>query len=166
MDIYELTEDNSRFSEAKIFSIGTGKKYYITKNSTPYLIAEADSTDNPFDTACIFGKYLCIGIYEKIAFVDLITLSTRFDTIDSWYFGDFVIYNDILFVLSDVGITAYDKDLNILWKNSGLAYDGVCIYGISDDGEYLEVSCELDPPDGCRVHKKVDIKTGNESEAD
>ena len=160
MDIYELTESNSGFLDTKFLTLGEGKKYYITKNSLPYVTVEVDSTDNPFDTACIFGKFLCIGLYEKTAFINLETLEFRFDKVEM-YFGYFVIYNDMLFVLSGVGITAYDRDLNILWENSELAVDGVCIYGISDDGKYLEISCELDPPDGW-VDKKIDIMTGDE----
>ncbi len=159
--IYELTEDYSEFSDIKPLKLGEGRKYFVLKNSVPYISAEVEITSNPFDTACIFGKYLCIGVYEKIAFVDLETLRVRIDEIGSWYFGYFDIYNDTLFVSSDNGITAYDKDLNILWKNAELACDGVIINGISDDGKYLKISCEIDPPNGW-VCKKVDTITGIE----
>lgn len=157
--IYELTEDYSKFSDIKPLKLGEGRKYFVLKNSVSYISVEVESTSNPFDKACIFGKYLCIGIYEKIAFVDLETLRVRIDEIGSWYFGYFDIYNDTLFVSSDSDITAYDKDLNILWKNAELACDGVIVHGISDDGKYLNVSCELDPPGGW-VDKQVDITNG------
>lgn len=164
MYLYQLSEDNSDFSDTKTLTLGKGKKYFVTKNSVPYLTAEVEMTSNPFDEACIFGKYLCIGIFEKIAFVDLETLNVRYDELERFelYFGRFdIIYNDMLFISSGSGITAYDRDLNVIWKNSNLAVDGVCIYGISDDGKYLKVSCELDPPGGW-VDKKVDISTGIE----
>lgn len=77
------------------------------------------------------------------------------------YFGYFYIYNDMLFVASGVGITAYNKELKIVWKNSDLALDGVIIYGESEDGKYLEISCEMDPP-GDWHEKIIDISTGNE----
>ena len=161
--IYELSENGSDFSDTKTLALGKGKKYFVTKNSVPYLTAEVEMTSNPFDETCIFGKYLCIGIFEKIAFVDLENLNVRYDELERFelYVGDFVIYGDMLFVLSGSGITAYDRDLNVLWKNTNLAVDGVCIYGISDDKKQLKISCELDPPGGW-VDKKVDMATGIE----
>lgn len=161
--IYELSENGSDFSDTKTLALGKGKKYFVTKNSVPYLTAEVEMTSNPFDETCIFGKYLCIGIFEKIAFVDLENLNVRYDELEKieFYFGYFDIYSDMLFVSSGSGITAYDKNLNVIWKNSNLAVDGVCIYGISDNGKYLEVSCVLDPPGGW-VDKKVDMATGIE----
>ena len=43
----QLSEDNSDFSDTKTLTLGKGKKYFITKNSVPYLTAEVEMTSNP-----------------------------------------------------------------------------------------------------------------------
>lgn len=77
MEYYNFVDDYDElidFPNLKRLIIGSGKKYFIEKNFKPYLLVEADITSNSFDTACIFGKYLCISIMDTIIFVDLDSL--------------------------------------------------------------------------------------------
>ena len=145
----------------KTLSFGCGKNYLITKGDIPYIRLEI-GTDNPFDTACIFRDYLCIGAYDKVIFVDLDTLESHSMNIEM-YFGYFDILNEWLFVSSGVGITALDENLNVVWQRNDLAVDGVIINRVTEDKKYLEVSCELDPPGDWHT-KWIDIHTGEETE--
>lgn len=163
MNYYSLVDqynESINLKGLKKLCIGSGKKYFVEREDKPYLLVEVDASSHYFDTACIFGKYLCVGIVDTIIFIDLDSLNYKSEKLDM-YFGYFYVYKDMLFVASGVGITAYNKELKIIWKNSDLAADGVIICGESKDGKYLEISCEMNPPRDW-YEKIIDIATGNE----
>lgn len=163
MNYYSLVD---RYDESidlqglKKLYIGSGKKYFVERENMPYLLVEVDVSNHYFDTACIFNQYLCVGVVDTVIFIDLDSLNYKSEKLDM-YFGYFYVYKDMLFIASGVGITAYNKELKVIWKNSDLAVDGVIIYGESKDGKYLEISCEMNPP-GDWQKKIIDISTGNE----
>ena len=138
--------------------IGSGKSYTVMNNVRPILSVEVSETSNPFDTAYIFGKWLCIGSDRKAYFVDIET--AEYHEMDiPMYFGSFREFGGRLYIFTGVGIIALDNDMNKLWQNDSLAVDGVTGGELSADGKYLTVSCELDPPGGW-VDTTISTETG------
>jgi len=161
---YKLTE---RFKDTQnefdlpviqTVSFGNGKAYFVEKNGIPYLKAETDSVSEYFDKACIFGKYLCMGVGCKVIFVNLETLGSLSREVSD-YFGYFFIHDEKLYIASGRGITALDSSLHLLWCNENLAIDGVIIHEVTEDGKYLRVSCEMNPP-GDWCEKLVSLANG------
>lgn len=138
--------------------IGSGKSYTVMNNVRPILCVEVSETSNPFDTAYIFGKWLCIGSDRKAYFVDI--EKAEYHEMDiPMYFGYFREFGGRLYIFTGVGIIAIDNDMNKLWQNDSLAVDGVTGGELSADGKYLTVSCELDPPGGW-VDVTISTETG------
>lgn len=71
----------------------------------------------------------------------------------------FLEHEEILFAASAAGVLAFDRNMDLLWRNESLAVDGVTFGDIH--GDVLEISCELDPPGGW-VDKRLEILTGRE----
>lgn len=138
--------------------INSGKSYTVMNNVKPILCVEVRDTNNPFDTAYVFGKWLLIGCFDEIYIVDI--EKTEYRTIRvPGYFGYFRELGDRLYIFTCVGIIAFDKDMKKLWQNDSLAVDGVTGGKLSEDGRYLTVSCELDPPGGW-VDVTISTETG------
>lgn len=157
---YKESYSESDLQNIRVFSYGTEKMYLIEKNLKPYFLVEFGIGYSPFDEVCIFGEYLCTGTGHKIIFLHLATFESKTVSIEEeMYFGYFYEYNNVLYVASGTGITAFDENLNILWKNTGLAVDGVLFTGITNNGNFLEISCEMNPP-GDWQDKFLDINTG------
>ncbi|MDE7122433.1 MAG: hypothetical protein K2O42_09780 [Oscillospiraceae bacterium] len=154
------TQQNGELPVIQTVSFGSGKKYFILKDRKPYLMAEADAVSNFFDKACIFGKYLCIGTGDTVIFVNLETLGSISMQVN-FYFGYFFIYENMLYIASGTGITAVNASIQTVWKNEGLAIDGVIIHEVckKENREYLRISCEMDPPGGW-VEKHVNLTNG------
>lgn len=163
---YELTEkfeqqESLDMPVIQTVSFGTGKKYFITKNNVPYLVAEVDAVSKFFDKACIFGKYLCIGTDSRVIFVNLESLGSISMKVNL-YFGYFFIHGEILYIASGTGIIAVNHSLQTVWKNETLAEDGVIIHEICENRENikcLRISCEMDPPDNWQ-EKLINIQNG------
>lgn len=162
---YELVEkfeqsDSLDMPVIQTVSFGTGKKYLVTKNNIPYLIAEIEEISQYFDKACIFGKYLCIGTGSRVIFVNLESLGSISMQVN-FYFGYFFIHEDILYIASGTGIIAVNHTLQTVWKNETLAEDGVIIHEVfqQDNQQFLRISCEMDPPNNWQ-EKLVNIQNG------
>ncbi len=139
---------------------GNGKTYFVEKNGIPYLKAETDIVSEYFDKACIFGKYLCMGVGTKVIFVNMETMGSLSIEVDL-YFGYFFMHEEKLYIAFGTGIMAISSDLQVLWKNEHLAVDGVIIHEVTEDGKYLRISCEMDPP-GSWKEKLVNLADGSE----
>ncbi|MDE6005369.1 MAG: hypothetical protein K2G88_08300, partial [Oscillospiraceae bacterium] len=153
MTNYQLVEkfeqcDSLDMPVIQTVAFGDGKKYLVTKNNIPYLIAKVDEISKYFDKACIFGKYLCIGTGSRVIFVNLESLGSISMQVN-FYFGYFFIHENILYIASGTGITAVSSTLQTIWKNEDLAIDGVIIHEVftQDNQKFLRISCEMDPPD-------------------
>ncbi|MBD5143943.1 MAG: hypothetical protein HDT22_10115 [Ruminococcus sp.] len=165
MTNYQLVEkfehcDSLDMPVIQTVSFGNGKKYFVTKNNIPYLVAQVDAISEYFDKACIFGKYLCIGTGSSVIFVNLESLGSISMQVD-FYFGYFFIHENILYIASGTGIIAVSSTLQTIWKNETLAVDGVIIHEVftQDDKQFLKISCEMDPP-GHWQEKIINIQNG------
>lgn len=155
---YRITNICDQNEEVQKINIGDGKVYYVEKDAEPYLQVEVDSSMNPFDQALIYGKYLCLGVGERVYFLDL--EKAEYISIDvDCYFGYFYKHNQLLYITSASEVLVFDNDIHLLWKSEKLAIDGVVIKEFSEDCIYL--SCEMDPPGGW-IERKLDLRTGRE----
>lgn len=165
MNMYDIISlKNSVYSAydfecVKKIMLGGDRFYYVLKNGDPFLRVEVDLTSSAFDTAVVFHEYLCIGVEDKVFFIDMNSFECRQICIPM-YFGSFYIYRDMLFVLSGTGVIAFDSKIHEIWRQSMLAVDGVVAEKIENDN-VLVLSCEMDPPGGW-VTKKVNIFSGKE----
>lgn len=135
------------------------KSYTVQIDGRNYLRVEVnDDGWNPFNEWVFWHGSFCLGTGSDIIAVDLDTLEYKRYSVNM-YFGYFLEYNDMLLAASASGVLAFDKNMNLLWRNENLAVDGVTFGGVSEN--VLEISCELDPPGGW-VDKRLDIRTGEE----
>lgn len=139
-------------------AFGSDICYTVMKNGRDVLCVTVDETGNPFDDAYIFGEWLCIGCYDKVYIVDIETKKYTVTEVPM-YFGYFRELGDRLYIFTGVGVIAYDRDMHRLWQNDALAVDGVTGGELTEDGRYLMISCEMDPPGGW-VDKMIDTETG------
>ena len=165
MSMYDIISlKNSTYSEddfecVEKIVLGGDRFYYVLKNGVPFLRVEVDLTLSAFDTAVVFHGYLCIGVKDKVFFIDMNSFECRQICVQM-YFGYFYICRDMLFVLSGNGVIAFDNKLQEVWRQSMLAEDGVVVEKIENDN-VLVLSCEMDPPGGW-VTKKINIFNGLE----
>lgn len=156
---YEIIPGSGEIPAEHLLKFGSGKHYAVRVDGRDHLRVEVDDDEwNPFNDGIIWRGYFCLGTGSEIIAVDLETLEYKRYSVD-WYFGRFLEYEEILFAASAAGVLVFDKNMDLLWRNEGLAVDGVTFGGVS--GNVLEISCELDPPGG-RVKKRLDIQTGKE----
>lgn len=81
-------------------SAGT-HSYRIYKGILPYLEVQVPVCSwNPFDTACIFHDYLCIGCGSQVYFLHMTTGAVNEINVDL-YFGAFYIEDDRLYIASE-----------------------------------------------------------------
>ena len=147
------------FECVKKIVLGGDRLYYVLKNGDPFLCVEVDLTLSAFDTAVVFHEYLCIGVEDKVFFIDMDSFEYRQICVQM-YFGYFYVYRDMLFVLSGKGVIAFDDRIHEIWRQPMLAEDGVVAEGIVNDN-ILVLSCEMDPPGGW-ITKKINIFNGKE----
>ena len=165
MDMYDIISlTNSVYSEddfecAKKIMLGGDRFYYVLKNGEPFLRVEVELTLSAFDTAVVFHEYLCIGVNDKVFFINMNSFECR-QIYVQMYFGYFYICRDMLFVLSGNGAIAFDNKINEVWRQSMLAEDGVVVKEMENDN-VLVLSCEMDPPGGW-VTRKINIYDGKE----
>lgn len=139
--------------------LGTDKFYTVQKDVRNYLRIEVDDDSwNPFNKWVFWRGFFCLGTGDEVIAVDLDTLEYKRYSVD-WYFGYFLEHEEMLFAASAAGVLAFDKNMELLWRNESIAVDGVTFNGIENSA--LCVSCELDPPGGW-VDKRLDIRTGKE----
>ena len=156
---YEIIPDSGGTAAEHYLKIGSGKFYTVRTSGRDLLRVEVDNDDrNPFNDGVVWRGYFCLGTGGVIIAVDLTTLEYKRYSVD-WYFGSFLEREETLFAASAAGVLAFDKNMDLLWRNESLAVDGVTFGGVC--GGVLEISCELDPPGGW-VDKRLDIQTGRE----
>lgn len=148
------------FESVKKIVLGEDRFYYVLKNGVPFLCVEVDLTLSAFDTAVVFHEYLCIGVEDKVFFIDMNSFECRQICVQM-YFGYFYICRDMFFVLSGTGVIAFDNKMHEVWRQSMLAVDGVVVQEIENDS-VLVLSCEMDPPDGW-ITRKINIFNGEET---
>lgn len=147
------------FDDVNKIRLGQDRFYYVLKNGIPFLCVEVDLTLSSFDTAVVFYENLCIGVEDKVYFIDMNNFECR-EICVQMYFGYFYIYKDLLFVLSGNGVIAFDNKMHEKWRQSGLAEDGVVVNEI-ENGNVLVLSCEMNPPDGW-ITRRINIFNGKE----
>ncbi|MDE6733655.1 MAG: hypothetical protein K2J77_12385 [Oscillospiraceae bacterium] len=156
---YNIISNSGEVSAEHCLKLGSGKHYIVQVDGRDYLRVEVDDDDwNPFNDGTVWRGYFCLGTGSEIIAIDLTTFEYKRYSVD-WYFGSFLEYEEMLFAASAAGVLAFDKNMDLLWRNESLAVDGVTFGGVF--GEVLEISCELDPPGGW-VDKQLDIQTGRE----
>ena len=140
-------------------AVGYGKIYHINKDNVPYMEIETDSSQwNPFNTACFFRDYFCIGNGAAVYFVNLYTLEIKKITLDM-YFGYFYYNSRYFFVTSSSQLLCFNDRCELCWQADDLAVDGVVIDEFQ--GDFIYISCELDPPGGW-VRRKIRMDNGKE----
>ena len=147
------------FEYVKKIVLGGGRFYYVLRDGTPFLRVEVDLTSSAFDAAAVFYEYLCVGVQDKVFFIDMNSFECRQICVQM-YFGYFHICRDMLFVLSGKGVIAFDNKMHEVWRQSMLAEDGVVV-GEMENDNVLVLSCEMDPPGGW-VTRKINIFDGRE----
>lgn len=159
MPEYEFIPNCGEIAAEHYLKLGSGKYYALEMNEQSFLRVEVDRDDwNPFNSATVWGRFFCLGTGSGIIFIDLNTFEYRRVEVD-FYIGYFYQYDDMLFAASASGVLAFDKEMNLLWRNESIAVDGVTFRGIENGA--LCVSCELDPPGGW-VDKRLDITNGEQ----
>lgn len=128
------------------------------ESDAPFLQVLVPFTFNPFDTAYLFGDYLCVGCGDWISFIDLECGRIQRTDMDL-YFGYFYEYNGRLYVASAERVYCFNAAGDLVWRSGSLAVDGVVIQEIKDSRIY--VSCELDPPGGW-IDRVIDLNDGRE----
>lgn len=136
------------------------KCYTVQRNGRDYLRIEVnDDSWNPFNKWTFWRGFFCLGTGGDIIAVDLCSLEHKQYKVDG-YFDHFKEYGEMLFAVSCTGVLAFDAEMDLLWRQEGLADDGVCVLDVGDD--VLRISCQFDPPDGFTAEKRLDIRTGRE----
>lgn len=136
-----------------------GKFYTVQIDGRNFLRVEVnDDSWNPFNEWVFWHGSFCLGTGDEVIAVDPVTFEHKRYPVDM-YFGYFLEHEEMLFAASAAGVLAFDKNMDLLWRNENLAVDGVCFGGVCEN--VLEISCELDPPGGW-VDKRLDIRTGKE----
>ena len=137
--------------------LGADKFYTVQKDGRNYLRIEVDDDSwNPFNDRVFWRGFFCLGTGDDIIAVDLTSLEYKRYSVDM-YFGYFLEHGEMLLAASGAGVLAFDRNMDLLWRNESLAVDGVTFGEVC--GSVLEISCELDPPGGW-VDKRLDILTG------
>ena len=108
------------------------------------------------DTA-LFGDYLLIGMQDAVRAVRLDDLTVQEFPVN-FYFKQFLILGNVVYVFDAWGIFALDRELHILWQNRHLAEDGVLPQGRPDE-HTLHIACEMDPPGGW-VNRTINLENG------
>lgn len=159
---YEIIPNGGEIPAEHFLKLGSGKHYAVRADGRDLLRVEVDDDDwNPFNDGIVWRGYFCLGTGSEIIAVNLQTLEYKRYSVD-WYFGRFLELDKTLFAASAAGVLAFDKNMDLLWRNESLAVDGVIFREVGGVcGDVLEVSCELDPPGGW-VDKRLDIQTGTE----
>lgn len=147
------------FDDVNKIKLGQDRFYYVLKNGIPFLRVEVDLTSSSFDTAVVFYETLCIGVKDKVFFINMNNFECR-EICVQMYFGYFYIYKDMLLVLSASGVIAFDNNMHEKWRQSELAVDGVVANEIENDN-VLVLSCEIDPPGGW-ITRRINIFNGKE----
>lgn len=156
---YEIIPDSGEIPAEHFLRLGSGKHYAVRGDGRDHLRVEVNDDEwNPFNDGIVWRGYFCLGTGSEIIAVDLTALEYKRYSVDG-YFGRFLELGETLFAASAAGVLAFDKNMDLLWRNEGLAVDGVTFGDIR--GDVLEISCELDPPGGW-VEKRLDIQTGKE----
>lgn len=125
---------------------GHGKVYSVAKDGVSYLELEtAPDAWNPFNEACLFQQFFCVGSGDRAYFVDLQTQEIK-TVLCEMYFGGFYVRGNRLYVASNSRLSCFDDHCQLLWQTGEIAVDGVRVDGFSEDA--LWVSCEMDPPGG------------------
>lgn len=133
--------------------------YTVCQENIPCLEVQVPICSwNPFDTACIFLEYLCIG-YGDLAYFLHIETGVIKELETDLYFGYFYVDDKRLFLTSASHVYCLNANCNLIWKSPHLAIDGVVIDAVEDD--CIRVSCEMDPPGGW-VERCLALDTGME----
>ena len=104
MDMYDIISlKNSVYSAddfecVKKIVLGGDRFYYVLKNGVPFLRVEVDLTSSAFDTAVVFHEFLCIGVGDKVFFIDMNSFECRQICVQM-YFGYFYIYRDMFLLV-------------------------------------------------------------------
>ena len=157
---YELIELEESEFETDAFEheirLGEFRHYYVLCDNKPHLKVEVDFK-RLFDDAVIYNNYLAIGTFDRVYFINLSDFQiTKLEV--EMYFGYFVVFKEVLYILDGKGIIAFNESLNEIWRNHSLAIDGVIFQEMLDD-EIMRISCEMDPPGGW-VDRMINIKSG------
>lgn len=109
------------------------------------------------EDALIWGDWLLIGTTETVYCIRLEDRTVREIPADG-YFKMFLPMGSRLFFFEATGLTALDRECNLLWQNHRLAVDG-CLFCEMRDDTIMRVSCEMDPPGGW-TDSRIDITNG------
>lgn len=156
---YDVIENSGEIFAERRFKFGEGRSFTVKADGRDLLCVEVNPDEwNPFGEWVIWHDHFCLGTGSEMIAVNLRSFEYRRIEVDM-YFGYFYQYGEMLFTASAAGVLAFDKNMELLWRNEDLAVDGVTFSGVV--GSELYVSCEMDPPGGW-VAKRLDIYTGNE----
>nr|WP_294939421.1 hypothetical protein [uncultured Flavobacterium sp.] len=101
---------------------------------------------SPFEEAKIIDNLLVVGHQEHFYIYDLIKNLNILALEIKGYFGYLYFYGAIFYVAGAYGIYAINKNGKLIWKNTGLAVDGVIIKEFTESKIFG--IAELDPPGG------------------
>lgn len=126
---------------------GGGQSYLVCRDGEPWLLVEVPACgwNRAFNTAQIFGGFLCIGAGSVMYMISIETGAAREFSMDL-YFGYFYQHGGRLYAASESRVYCFDGMGGLVWKTPCLAVDGVVIQGVYQG--VMRISCEQDPPGG------------------
>ncbi len=119
-------------------------------------LAITSEYSSPFRETQIYNDAVLIGWGNTFILYNLTSGKSKILILD-WYFGDYRIHDEKIFVCSATDINCLSIDGEVFWKSDPIAVDGIVIN--SFEGQAIYCSCELDPPGGW-VSYKLDLLTG------
>ena len=140
-----------------VICLGEGRKYYILKDGMPHCCVIVDD-NSMFETGTICEVFFVAPHNDEVIIMSLNDLMVKQKIRPDGYFCKTALVNNILLISDCTGITALNRNLEVLWSKHNLAIDGV-ILGEMVSEDVIEISCEMDPPGGW-VSKMINISTG------
>ena len=154
------------FDDAWTIELGhNGHWYYIFKDYLPFLKVQVP-TESIYPTdAIILHDNLIIGSNDNgIYKINLKDIKSQTDfgikhveTDDSFRF--FAVDRDVVYMLGMHRVSAFDSELNLLWKSKYLSADGV--YFKSIEGDIMTVECCLEPISEDWFKAKISLLDGS-----
>jgi len=105
----------------------------IEDDDGPILRVDLHADQSPFvnQDAIIWGERAFVGFGNSVYIIDPMTKSGSTFRLGT-YFASFYPTKDYLLVVSGRGLLRFSPLGEVLWKNSGLALDGVIVQGVND----------------------------------
>jgi hypothetical protein len=115
---------------------------------------------SPFKEALLIDNLLAVGYEQHFYLFDLIANENILRLEMNGYFGYFYYDKEFFYIADACGLYCINKNGRILWRNDGLAIDGVIVHEFRDNK--ILGSGEFDPPGGW-VDFSIDNATGNKT---